>query len=140
MRTALIALLLALAPLAGWAQKPLPAAEARAVRHVVEAQLDAFRKGDAARAYSYAAPGIKQMYDTPEEFMEMVRSFYKVVFRPSSIAFETPVRVGEDVVQPVHLTDTEGRPWIAYYPMVRDAKGRWLINGCRLSRVAGQET
>ena len=140
MRKGLLVLCLALAPLAAWAQKGVPPADARAVREVIEAQLDAFGKGDAARAWSYAAPAIKEMYDNPQEFMEMVRSFYSVVFHPASVVFQAPVMMGKDVVQPVRLTDGDGRSWIAYYPMVRGPGGAWLINGCRLSRLGGQET
>jgi hypothetical protein len=144
MRQAVAAFLLFLFPALGWAQppveQPVAAADAKAVREAIEAQLDAFRKSDAKRAYSYAAPAIREMYDNPEEFMEMVRSFYKVVFRPASVVFQPPVRVGKDLVQPVRLTDSEGRAWMAYYPMVRGPDGRWLINGCRLSRLGGQET
>jgi hypothetical protein len=43
------------APLLAWAQPPLTAADAGAVREVIEAQLDAFQKDDAPRAFSYAA-------------------------------------------------------------------------------------
>lgn len=141
MRRVLAALAAALlVPLGAFAQQAASPEDAKAVREVIEAQLDAFRRDDAARAYSYAAPGIKAMYDTPGEFMEMVRSFYKVVFRPSSVAFEAPVMVGGDLVQPVRLTDEEGQAWLAYYPMVRGADRRWLINGCRLSRLGGRRT
>lgn len=144
MRTAVAAFLLFLFPALGWPQAPVEqrvaAADARAVREAIEAQLAAFRKGDAKLAFSYAAPAIKEMYDNPDEFMEMVRSFYKVVFRPASVVFQPPVMVGRDLVQPVRLTDGEGHAWMAYYPMVRGPGGRWLINGCRLSRLGGQET
>ncbi len=141
MRKALALLAFVLAAASGaLAQAPVPAADAKAVREVIQAQLDAFRKGDAKLAYSYAAPAIKEMYDNPDEFMEMVRSFYKVVFHPASVTFQPPVVVGRDLVQPVRLTDDEGHAWMAYYPMVRGPDGRWLINGCRLSRLGGQET
>ncbi len=140
MRKAAATFLLFLFPALGWPQQPIAAADAKAVREVIEAQLAAFRKSDAKLAYSYAAPAIKEMYDTPEEFMEMVRSFYKVVFRPARVVFERPVLSGGGLVQPVRLTDSEGRTWMAYYPMVRGPGGRWLINGCRLSRLGGQET
>ena len=70
---AVLALLLALAPLAGAAQGPSVApADAAAVRKVIEAQLDAFRKDDAERAFSYATEGIRLTFLTAQNFMEMV--------------------------------------------------------------------
>jgi hypothetical protein len=129
--------LLALLPLFASAQA-VPPEDASEIRAVIEAQLDAFRRDDAARAYSYAAPAIREMYGSPAEFIEMVRSFYAAVYRPRSVAFDPPVRQGAQLVQPVRLTDAEGRAWIAYYPMLRDAAGQWRINGCQLARVAGQ--
>ncbi|MBI2754211.1 MAG: DUF4864 domain-containing protein [Betaproteobacteria bacterium] len=140
MRRLLAVLLLALAPLFASAQVPLPAADARAVREVIEAQLDAFRRDDAPRAFSYATAGIRETFGTPEVFLEMVRTSYAVVYRPTTVRFDPPVLIDGEVVQPVRLTDAEGRAWIALYPMQRQPDGAWRINGCRLARVAGRET
>ena len=60
-----VALALALASLATLGQS-VSAADARAVREVIEAQLEAFKRDDAARAFSYAAPGIRATFGTPE--------------------------------------------------------------------------
>jgi uncharacterized protein DUF4864 len=134
-------LVLALLPLFAQAQPPaLAPDEARAIRTVIEAQLDAFRRDDAARAFSYAAPGIRATFGTPENFMEMVRTQYAVVYRPSSVAFEEPVVADGQVVQPVRFTDAEGQAWLALYPMLREADGTWRINGCYLRRASGQQT
>ena len=46
----------------------------QAVRAVVQAQLDAFAANDAKRAFSYAAPQLHEMFETPEKFMAMVRT------------------------------------------------------------------
>lgn len=143
MRRVLAAVVLALAPLLAGAQAVSPAVsptDARAVRQVIEAQLDAFKRDDAPRAFSYAAPGIRQIFGTPENFMAMVRNSYAVVYRPQTVAFDAPVVIGGDVVQPVRLTDAEGRAWIALYPMLREPDGTWRINGCQLGRLAGQKT
>ena len=59
--------------------EPVAAADARAVRSVVSAQLDAFANDDAVRAFSYAAPAIQAMFQTPERFLAMVRRGYPVV-------------------------------------------------------------
>ena len=132
-------LLSALLPFAAPAQGLAPA-EARAVRAVIEAQLDAFRRDDAARAFSYAADGIRQTFGDAETFIEMVRISYPVVYRPNSVQFDPPLVAEDEVVQPVRMTDADGRAWLALYPMQRQKDGSWRINGCRLGRLAGRET
>jgi uncharacterized protein DUF4864 len=141
MRRAFIAtaLLLALAPALARAQT-ISDADARAVRRVIEAQLDAFRRDDARRAFSYAAPGIRETFGTAEKFMAMVREQYAVVYRPRSVSFEAPLMAGEDLVQPVHLTDGDGHAWMAIYPMVKLPDGSWRINGCHLAPLPARET
>ena len=134
------ALALFVAPLLAWAQPPLTAADARAVRDVIEAQLDAFQKDDAPRAFSYATSDIREAFRTPENFLEMVRTSYPAVYRPKTVKFEAPQLVDDVVVQLVRLTDADGRTWIALYPMQREPDGTWRINGCQLARLAGQET
>jgi hypothetical protein len=139
MRATAIALFLFLTPLAAAAQA-VSREDAAAVRKVIEAQLDAFRKDDGARAFSYATAGIQLTFGSAESFMEMVRTQYAVVYRPQSVAFDAPVRAGpDDIVQPVRLTDGEGRTWVALYPMLRGPDGVWRTNGCQLRRI-GQET
>ena len=141
MRRALIAtgLLLALAPALAPGQT-IADADARAVRQVVQAQLEAFRRDDAARAFSYATPGIRATFGTAEKFMAMVREQYAVIYRPRSVSFEAPLMAGEDLVQPVHLTDGYGHAWMAIYPMVKQPDGTWRINGCHLARLPARET
>jgi len=133
------ALLLALAPHFAPAQDVVPPGDARAVRAVIEAQLDAFRHDDAARAFALATPGIRATFGDAETFMHMVRQSYAVVYRPSSVAFEAPVAAEGGVLQPVRFTDAEGRLWLAVYPMQRQSDGGWLTNGCQLARLPRTE-
>lgn len=134
------ALLLAVAALHASAQGVIPAEEARAVRAVIEAQLAAFRRDDAEGAFALATPGIRASFGTAANFIDMVRSSYGVVYRPSSVQFEAPVIVEGELVQPVRLTDAEGRAWIALYPMQKQPDGSWKTNGCQLGRLAGAAT
>ena len=131
---------LALSPLCLRAEPAVPAEDARAVRAVIEAQLDAFRRDDAARAFSYASPEIRGMFATPAKFMHMVRTQYAVVYRPASVAFEPPVISEGQVLQPVRFTDAEGRAWGAIYPMWREPDGTWRVDGCYLQRLAARKT
>lgn len=135
----LLALVLVAGSLPAKAQGALASADARAVREVIEAQLDAFQKDDAARAFSLATPAIRETFGTPENFMSMVRGSYAVVYRPANVAFEPPVLLDGQVVQPVRLSDEQGRAWIALYPMQRQPDGTWRTNGCQLARIPGQQ-
>ena len=118
---------------------PAPA-DAREVRAVVEAQLDAFARDDAVRAFSYAAPALRAMFRDPQRFMAMVRSSYAVVYRPSSVAFLIAEADGDEVVQPVHLTDATGGLWLAVYRLQRQPDRSWRIAGCELAPSTARTT
>ena len=113
--------------------------DALAIRAVVTEQLDAFRRDDGERAFSLATAGIQAKFGSPEAFMEMVRTGYPVVYRPGSVHFAEPEILEGIVVQPVRMTDDEGRAWIAVYPMQRQPDGGWRIDGCELARLQGRE-
>lgn len=113
--------------------------DALAIRAVIAEQLDAFAKDDAPRAFLLATAGIRARFGTPEVFIDMVRTDYPVVYRPKSVQFEEPVIIDGEFIQPVKMTDAEGRAWIALYPMQREADGGWRINGCQLARLPGRE-
>src|SRR5262245_51303630 len=98
--------------------------DAAAIRAVISEQLDAFAHDDGPRAFSLATAGIRAQFGTPEVFMEMVRTEYAVVYRPKSVQFEPPELIEGQVIQPVRMTDAEGRSWVAIYPMRREG-GRW---------------
>ena len=118
--------------------EPVVAADARAVRAVGAAELDAFANDDAARAFSFAAPGIQAMFQTPERFVAMGRAGYPVVYRAAGATFLVPQRVGDEIVQGVHLSDAEGAVWLATYRLERQRDGAWRIKGCDVERAAGK--
>jgi len=120
--------------------EPVASDDARAVRAVVTAQLDAFAHDDAARAFSYAAPAIQAMFQTPERFVAMVRNGYPVVYRNASATFFVPQRVGDEIVQAVHLGDGDGGVWLATYRLERERDGTWRIKGCDVQRASGKTT
>jgi len=104
---------------------------------VITEQLDAFAHDDAPRAFSLATTGIQAQFGTPQVFIDMVRSAYPVVYRSKTVQFEKPALVDGEVIQPVRMTDAEGRAFIAHYSMQRQANGSWRINGCQLARLPG---
>jgi len=115
-------------------------ADARRVRAVVQAQLDAFAAGDAARAFAYAAPPLRDMFGTPERFMEMVERRYAPVIRPASVAFLATQVSGDAAVQGVHLTDAAGDAWLAVYRLERQRDRTWRITACELHESTARST
>jgi len=122
------------------AAEPVSAADTQAVRAVVEAQLAAFAEDDGQRAFSYAAPSIREMFGSPERFMAMVRGSYPVVYRPSAVVFLHPAWVQGQLVQGVHLTDAGGALWLAVYNLERQPDKSWRISGCNVQPSAGKMT
>jgi len=120
------------------AAESIAAADARAVRDVVSAQLDAFASDDAERAFSYAAPAIRTMFGTPDRFLAMVRAGYPVVYRNAGVTFLAPLRAGTEIVQGVHLTDSDGALWLATYRLERQSDGAWRIKGCDVRPASGK--
>ncbi len=51
----------------------LPAEDVAEIRNMIIGQIDAFRKDDAEKAFSFAAPRIREIFRTPEVFLYMVR-------------------------------------------------------------------
>jgi len=110
-----------------------PSADDRAAfKALVQQQLDAFRRDDAAGAYSHAAPGIRQMFPSPDIFMTMVREAYPPVYRSQSVAFGEVVEGPLGPMEKVYLTAADGSGWIALYSFQKQADGSWKISGCQL--------
>jgi len=116
------------------------AAEAKAVRALVEAQLAAFASDDAAKAFSYATPAIQAMFVTAERFLAMVRQSYPMVYRPASVRFLQPERVDGRLLQRVQMVDDEGAPWLVVYEVERQADSSWRIAACVAARAQGRST
>jgi hypothetical protein len=108
-------------------------ADREAFRALIQSQLDAFQADDGAAAYSYASPGIQQIFPTADRFMAMVRGAYQPVYRPQSVIFGQIEETANGPVQRVHLIGPDGRNWLALYSLEQQPDGSWLINGCTLT-------
>jgi hypothetical protein len=117
------------------ASASLRAADEKAVRSVIQAQLSAFATDDANKAFSYAAPNIQQMFGKANNFLAMVREQYPVVYRPASVTFLKPETMklygkNTEVVQQVQMTDTDAGRWTATYSLAQQKNKAWRITGC----------
>lgn len=133
-------LLLVTAACSHAAGKPLAAAEAKAVQAVVSAQLEAFARGDAVRAFSFASPEIRKAFSTPKRFMDMARLGYPPLFQPATVTFFKPEQAGKEVLQRVQLADDQGVLWVALYSLQRQPDRLWRITGCTLGVSEGLQT
>ncbi|MAY62933.1 MAG: DUF4864 domain-containing protein [Rhizobiales bacterium] len=108
---------------------------------VIESQIKSFLRGDIEGAYSHAAPAIKEIYPTVEQFGKMVRGGYGPVYRPGNYAFgrsrETP---GGGVIQEVLIAGPDGEDYTAIYLMERQADGTMKIRGVSLIKQALPQT
>jgi hypothetical protein len=103
---------------------------------IITGQIEAFRADDGARAYSYAAPMIKQIFPTPETFMGMVKQGYPQVYRPQSFTFgKAELSASGRPTQRVTIVGPDGVIYEAMYTMERQPDGTWQINGCAIVRA-----
>ena len=132
--TCLLMVLVALAP--------VRADDAASARGVIESQINAFLDDDAATAYSFAAPAIKQIYPDQTRFFDMVKRGYQPVYRPGNFAFgrSKAAADGSGIVQEVIIQGPDGEDWTALYSLERQPDGSFKINGVQMIKAAAPQT
>jgi len=116
----------------------LPAAAEEEVatgQAVIRSQEEAFSRDDAAAAYTFAAPGIQSMYQTPDTFMFMVRKGYAPVYRHRSFEFGEVKTYEGKIYQQVHIIDANGDAWEALYTLEPQPDGTLKISACILKNA-----
>jgi hypothetical protein len=127
------ALLLSLGLAAGPAaaqteQMPNPDIEA-----TIGAQLEAFKADDFDEAFTYAAPNIQGIFQTPDRFGQMVRNGYPMVWRPGAVRYLDLREIAGALWQRVEITDAQGNlHWVDY--QMRRIDGDWRIAGVQVLR------
>lgn len=109
-----------------------------AIQATIDQQLAAFQAEDAETAFSFASPDIQAQFQTPDQFMAMVKAQYIPVYRPQSITFEAIKVVHGSPVQAVTLLGPTGQWVTAYYQMEQQTDTTWRIAGCVLVPLAGE--
>ncbi|HEX9447772.1 MAG TPA: DUF4864 domain-containing protein [Dongiaceae bacterium] len=112
----------------------------QAIRAIISDQMAAFRRDDAAAAFSDASPFIQARFQRPDIFLQMVRSGYAPVYRPHEVEFRELVQAPGGLEQRVFVIGPDGRAYLAHYQMQRQADGSWKINGCTLEPLGDQST
>ena len=107
----------------------LGAAERSAIRKVIESQLAAFQRDDAAGAFAFASPKIQEIFGDPATFMAMVQAGYQPVYRPRRFAFQDLRELRGQPAQEVFFVGPDGKEVLGIYVMDRQPDGRWRIDG-----------
>jgi len=108
----------------------LPASEWTAIREVIDGQLAALRRGDAVRAFSFAAPGIRERFGDAPTFLAMVRDSYAALLDARYTEYLDGAVVDDTTIQPLRLVMNDDTVLVALYQMRKDADGRWRVAGC----------
>ena len=103
-------------------------AEEATVQNVITAQISAFKKDDVVTAFTFASPKIQTLFGSPENFGQMVRKSYPMVWRPTEVIFVRQKAKGGTVYQEMQFFDTSGNGHSFVYEMI-DIAGTWKING-----------
>jgi hypothetical protein len=118
----------------------LPAKDWTAIRKVIGDQLTALKAGDGARAMAYAAPGIREQFGTPDNFMRMVRDGYSALLTARRTQFLEGAVVEGAIVQPLRLVLPDETVLVALYQMQKQDDGQWRIAGCLIAPSTVQST
>lgn len=111
-----------------------------AIQNVIDDQIRAFKSKDHDRAFSHAAPTIKQIFKTSDRFIGMVKNGYEPLYNPDSYAFSRNIEQGGSVYQEVLVTDQNGKQWQAVYTLKRQEDGSWKITGVKMEPTQGAAT
>ena len=118
----------------------LTESEVAKIRSVISGQLQAFRSDDARKAFSYAAPSIKEKFKTPKKFLKMVRRYYFPVYRPRDFEFRPIQMVDDKIIQPLAVIGPSGVQEIVLYSLEQQPDHSWKIGSCIMINSLGEET
>ncbi|MEO8344872.1 MAG: DUF4864 domain-containing protein [Betaproteobacteria bacterium] len=118
----------------------LPSAEWKTIQQVIGDQLAALKAGDGTKAMTYAVPGVRQQFRTPERFLRMVREGYRPLLYARSSSFLEGAVVDGQTIQPLQLVMPDNTVLVALFQMEKQKDGRWQIAGCVIAPSTAQST
>ncbi len=114
-----------------FANDPTPA-DAQAV---VESQLDAFERDDAASAWRLAAPEVQAQFENASNFIGAVKSKYGPIYRHRSVDFGQSARRGDEIGIVVTIVGQDNEVWSAVFVLAKQKDGAWRTSGCLLAKA-----
>ncbi len=110
--------------------------DAQEIQNVIQLQLHAVIQDDAEMAFSFASASSQDELGSPDDFMELIRHDFPVIYRHREVFFEQPDINLNDATQIVQFTDENNSVWIGIYRMMREKDGSWKVAGCQLIETA----
>ena len=112
------------------------AAQDTEIEGVIAGQIEAFKADDFEQAFTFAAPSIRRIFRTPENFGVMVRRGYPMVWRPADVTFLDLRDENGLTIQTVQIEDAEGTMHLLAYSMTQTREG-WKISGVQILEAPG---
>ena len=98
------------------------------VQATLSLQLEAFLKDDFDTAFTFASPSIRSMFQTPQNFGQMVQRGYPMVWRPQKFNFLEHRQDPTGRTQDIQIIDQSGTAHYLRYFLIDTTKG-WKISG-----------
>ena len=98
------------------------------IQSTISDQLRAFASDNFIEAFTHASPGIKDIFGTVENFSNMVKKGYPMVWRYNNFEFLNLEETPQGYSQIVRITDQNDKLFLLKYFMKKVA-GTWKISG-----------
>ena len=98
------------------------------IQSTISDQLRAFASDNFIEAFTHASPGIKDIFGTVENFSNMVKKGYPMVWRYNNFEFLNLEETPQGYSQLVRITDQNDKLFLLKYFM-KNVAGIWKISG-----------
>ncbi len=98
------------------------------IQGTISDQLRAFASDNFIEAFTHASPGIKDIFGTVENFSNMVKKGYPMVWRYNNFEFLNLEETPQGYSQIVRITDQNDKLFLLKYFM-KNVAGIWKISG-----------
>ena len=98
------------------------------IQSTISDQLRAFASDNFIEAFTHASPGIKDIFGTVENFSNMVKKGYPMVWRYNNFEFLNLEEPPQGYSQIVRITDQNDKLFLLKYFM-KNVAGIWKISG-----------
>ena len=82
-----------------------------------------------APALDLSIPLIKMKFNSPQEFMYMVRNYYEPVYNPKQFQFLDAKYFEGAIFHQLQVISQKNESFLATYSLIQD-EGKWKISGC----------
>ena len=105
------------------------------IQSTISDQLRAFASDNFIEAFTHASPGIKDIFGTVENFSNMVKKGYPMVWRYNNFEFLNLEETPQGYSQIVRITDQNDKLFLLKYFM-KNVAGIWKISGVSIIEVS----